>query len=215
MQELTDRQKDKYAWECYLWIVLALGVSLALISCTTAPIEEAKRTPDINQVVLPWSHADWDKELYASIDIKVYDKAKDIGVFCPNYFNLQIEIKKRVIGEFYVELARRESDWKIESESVDVGSVNNKDTWSVGLFQMSVVDQISYNFPMGYGYGTLLQPVPNIKLAVAIMEQNISKYESIQLRRGLAYWAPLMINGKYNQVDGIVAKVKQRVKECI
>lgn len=187
---------------------------LFLIGCATQqPIEQkpVNVTPKKN---LAWGQPAWDETLLSSIDIMVYEKAKDLETFCPKWLSLSLDEKFKTVGEFYVELAKRESDWSPDASSVDVGQKSNPDSWSIGLFQMSVVDQQNYKMPLGYDYAELLKPIPNIKLAVKIMELNISKYSLIVLPRGRAYWAPLMENGKYNQVKEIAKAVQALNPKC-
>ena len=197
--------------------ILYIVIPFILFGCLSSPVKE--QIQDQVQITQPkdglaWGHKDWDAVLFNNINVSVFDKASDIAMFCPNWKNLSQEKKLTTIGVFYVELSRRESGWNTNDTAVDVGTADNKNSWSIGLFQMSVDDQESYNLHYGFNYDDLLKAENNIKLATAIMEQNISKYGSITMRKNV-YWAPLKISGKYDQIDGIVNAVKAKADGCL
>ena len=158
----------------------------------------------------------WSDYLVEKVKAKIttYDKANDVTELCPKYKSLNTHQKLKLWGEFWVALCSFESSYKPTSASVDVGTQENKDTWSIGLFQMSVVDIKNYRIQnMSYKYDDLLKPLPNIDLATTIMAHQIEKKGGVFLASGV-YWAPLKIGGKYTRIKEIKALVKARVPAC-
>ncbi len=141
------------------------------------------------------------------------DKAQDIEYFCPKYRSLDKNSKLKAWGELFVALAYYESGFKPSSQSVDVGTKEKRDTWSIGLFQMSVVDIENYKIQnMKYSFDDLLRPEPNIDLAVTIMAQQINK-KSLIVVKSNPYWATLY-NGKYPKIKEIAVRVKKYAPLC-
>jgi hypothetical protein len=62
----------------------------------------------------------------------------------------------------------------------DVGT-SDKNTWSIGLMQMSVCDQANYGIRLGYTYDGLIQPIPNLQLAVLILAKQVAKYGKLMI----------------------------------
>lgn len=170
---------------------------------TTAPHPERK----------PWS--DLIIETFRK-DLAVYSKATDILDFCPKFASLSAQDRLKAFGELWVAVAYYESGFKPTSASVDVGKPELKDTWSVGLYQMSVVDQKNYKLDFGFKYEDLLKPLPNIKLALAIFKRQIEnrKYIAIPAPNPGLYWAVLRPGGKYDKSDLIAERVKKYAPKC-
>ena len=174
----------------------------------------------VERIKLSWEteknpeRAAWSDHLMKSINVATYEKASDITQFCPKFKSLSESQKKKAIGEFWVSLGVHESSWNPKSASVDVGTKDNKDTWSVGLFQMSVVDQKSYQKDFGFKYDDLLKAEPNITLATYIMERIITRRGAITLTSNV-YWAPLRIGGKYDKIAKIVERTKKEAPFCL
>lgn len=156
---------------------------------------------------MPWSN-EWIKLIKK--DLAIYKQAKDWKIFCPKFELLDDNGKIKAIGELWVAMALYESGFKPSTNSVDVGNKKNKDTWSVGLYQMSVVDTANKDFK--YSFAQLQQPIPNIHVAHTEMIRQI-------VRRGLLvvpnkpYWA-VMYRGKFDKVDSIAARVKKHASNC-
>lgn len=162
---------------------------------------------------IPWSDA-----LISAFkaDLATFSKATDITYFCPKFKSLDETGKLKALGEFWVAVANFESGYKKTSASVDVGKPDQKDTWSVGLYQMSVVDQKNYGLNFGYTYDDLLNPLPNIKLALAILKRQIEKRGVLAIpapNPGL-YWAVLRPGGKYDKSALIAERVKKYAPKC-
>ncbi|MGZ3772995.1 MAG: transglycosylase SLT domain-containing protein [Pseudobdellovibrionaceae bacterium] len=159
--------------------------------------------------------AAWSDEVVKTLreSIAVFDTAKDINEFCPKYHYLSEDLRLKAWGELLVGTALFESAFNPASASVDVGKKSDKNTWSVGLFQISVVDQQSYKIPMGYVYSDLLKPIPNIHLALAILKKQIQNRGYIVVPSN-PYWATLY-RKKYSKVDSIIARTKKYAPACL
>ena len=166
---------------------------------TTAPHPERK----------PWS-----KKLWTFIDKRFehLDKAKDTIKFCPKYPSLSYEQKVQVWCELFVAISYYESGYDPRNESPDVGEQDDKNTWSVGLMQVSQVDIKNYNIKdMNYTYEDLLTVGPNLDLATALMANQIDKVGTILIGpgRNWLYWATLHPGGSYDESENIIRRVKK------
>jgi len=139
------------------------------------------------------------------------DKAKDIATFCPKYSSLNQTQKINLWADLFAADSYFESGWDPANYSVDVGTQNDENTWSVGLLQMSVVDQQNYNLPFGFNFANLQQPADNLQLAIAIMAQQINKYGVVLIKSGQPglYWSTMNPGGRDDQTAGIVKMTEQ------
>lgn len=212
-----------------LFSALAL-VAIAASSCTTAQIgapalSTAGPTPSpivstptpAPPATLDWEknhpeRAPWSKALLAEVDahFSSFDKAADARIFCPNYDYTSRAQKEFMWATLIVWTSYNECAWNPADASVDVGAVSDRDTWSVGLLQLSVVDQASYGFKFGYVYADLQDPVKNLHLGVAIMAQSIEKKKKLLIEVGESglYWATLHPGGKYDKTAAIAVHTK-------
>lgn len=138
--------------------------------------------------------------------------AQDVYRLCPHYNELTYYEKIEVWADLFKWLAYYESAWNPRSTSVDVGEKNDKDTWSIGLLQVSVIDQKNLGLDCGFDYDSLLMPIPNITLGIAIMANQVKKRGKIFIPKGEAgnpgvYWATLHPGGKYDKTEEIVRLV--------
>ena len=104
------------------------------------------------------------------------DAATDVTAFCAPYRSLNKDQKINLLADIFAATASYECAWDPKSASVDVGTSNNKDTWSVGLLQLSVVDQANYGFKFVFNFADLQEPDPNLQLGIAIMAKQITKH---------------------------------------
>lgn len=143
------------------------------------------------------------------------DKANDVTTFCPKYKSLNQNQKINLWADLFASTAYYESAWNPKSYSVDVGTSSNADTWSVGLMQMSVIDQDSYNIHLGFNFSDLQDPIKNLQLSVAIMARQVTKYGKIMIPVGGSglYWATLHPGGKYDE-SAAIAKMTKRLTFC-
>lgn len=155
---------------------------------------------------------EWSQFLLTQIGIQwpQFSLAKDMGTFHSNYDSLTLDQKINVVADMIAMTAYYESSWNPTSTDVDVGEKSNKDTWSVGLMQLSVTDQVNYGFKLGYDFNDLQDPIKNLRLTLLIMGHQIEKYGLVCLpagHKGL-YWATLHPGGKYDKTLEIASKTK-------
>jgi hypothetical protein len=209
----------------------ATGESISLHASSPAPTTTAKYLP------LSWEHtnkphperAAWSLKLSQQIDkhFAKFDSARDINYFCPKYSSLDKLHKTKAIGDIFVGLAYYESGFNPLSNDPDVAKINHPNNyedypeeWSVGLFQMSVVDQKAYNLKLGYIFdpkqdpkkvklppNELRQPLPNIVLATEVMVKMLDKHDGVIRVSKNPYWATLKPGGKYDKSENIRAWV--------
>lgn len=143
------------------------------------------------------------------------DAATDIQTFCAGYASLNKDQKINLLADIFAATAYYECSWNPTSSSVDVGTSSNRDTWSVGLLQLSVVDQQNYNLSFGFNFSDLEDPIKNLQLGVAIMTKQITKHGVILIPVGGSglYWATLHPGGRYDATSGIV-KMTKRLSFC-
>lgn len=211
-----------------LFVVIAFFISgCSILDKTLTEVEREADNPELEKITtgLHWEHTDkehperaaWSKTLLASVDknFAVYDSAKDIIKFCPKYKSLTHAQKLKAWGEFWVGVAYYESGYNPKSASVDVGKQNDINTWSVGIFQMSVTDQKNYQLPTKYTYNDLLTASPNIDVANRVMVRQIQKKGLLVVPSGI-YWA--VISGKpgskYTHVNEIALRVQKYAGFC-
>jgi hypothetical protein len=161
--------------------------------------------------------SDWSNALLQYVDERfdLLDEADDIADFCPPYARLTRPERVNAWANLIASVTYYESAWNPTSNSVDVGNASDRDTWSVGLLQLSVVDQVSYGFQFGYAFADLQKPLPNLRLGVAILARQVSHYGLIAIPTGHSglYWAVLHPGGKYDQSANI-KKMTQKIALC-
>jgi len=140
------------------------------------------------------------------------DKAKDLYRFCPKYNTLNKDQKVKCISELFIAISYHESGYNPKVSEQDVGIEDDIRTWSQGLFSMSLMDQESYNIPLGFKGNDLLDPVKNIQLAVYIMSRQIDKCDLfIAPSRKYLYWVVLYESSlnRYDQTSDIIKRVQK------
>jgi len=182
-------------------------------------IEDAPKTT--GRISLSWeteSNQDRKKwsDLLTSIiknDIALYRSATDIGQLHPEFKNASFERQVKIIGEFWVAMAYYESGYNPKSSSVDVGSVGNLETYSVGLYQMSGVDSAAKKY--GYKYEALKDPLKNIEVATEQMRRQIGNAKLIFLPNAskYRYWAVALIGNKYSKIAEIKSRILKNVSQ--
>lgn len=223
-------KEDRQLWVLFI-ITFAIGVLLmGMVRCTSVPSKEiVEMKPQISPIITPqvpqliklsWEspkfmdRVNWSKELLNSINdnFSSLDKARDIKRFCPTYSKLDKQHKMQAWAELFVSLSEFESSWNPSDSEVDVGEVGNKNSYSVGLFQISQTDIKNYNIKnLNYTYEDLLRPEPNIKLALALMAHQIDKHGLIIVEdRNFVYWITLFESWTNwnDKTDQIISHVK-------
>lgn len=191
---------------------------------TTPPVNNGPFTANYKPMGLSWESASrpervaWSDGLYKLIAqyYTTLNTATDITDFCPYYHSLTKDQRINAWAGLIAATTYYESGYNPLSNSVDVGNAGDKDTYSVGLMQMSVVDQKNYGFNFGYKFADLQDPVKNLTLAMAIMNRQVQKYKVIAISKGNPglYWAVLYRGGKYDRVKNISDLNRSRITFC-
>lgn len=159
----------------------------------------------------PWSDA-----LISALDknFATLGKATDTKRFCPKYSSLSKEQKLKAMGEFFVALAYYESGYNPESSSVDVGTKDDLNSYSVGLYQMSGNDSAAKLFKADYK--ALKNPITNINVAVEQMRKQIKNTGLFILPNTskFRYWAIILDGNKYSKVPQVIERVKKHAPFC-
>lgn len=179
-------------------------VERAMDDAKASPTPTPRPTPDDDELesiivyqypeTKPWVH---ELSIQVGEHISTFGGAIDHRNFCDKYDQLDLDHKQLVWATMVAEIIRFECSFNPAEASVDVGTASDRNTWSVGLLQLSVVDQESYRLPMGYTFDDLKDPVKNLRLGFAIMQQLIEKDGQISAGmtrnwHGLAkYWSTI------------------------
>ena len=181
----------------------------SLFSKGSSPVETPTKTK------YQWNEY-WSEILRRNIFPKLatFDAASDITTLRPDWKLLTDEQKCEVLVCFFKSLAFYESGYNPRSESVDVGKRNNKETWSVGLLQLSGTDKETLKLPIGFDYEGLKDPENNLIEGIAIMVNQIRKRGKIIIpywEKGNpgVYWATLNPgNSSHDQSKYIITDVR-------
>lgn len=145
-------------------------------------------------------------------NLDALSSASDILKLHPKYGALNTQQRTTVWAEFFKALAYYESSFDPNSASVDVGVKGKPDTYSIGLLQLSVVDQANLGIRLGLDFDGLLKPDNNLKLGVLIMVNQIKKRGKIFIPKGEkgnpgVYWARINPGNRYDKTAEITAAV--------
>ena len=162
-----------------------------------------------------WDKIIEEKIVYHNLLSLVETHCVDIHKLQDNFTNLSFNTRVLVLREFFKAMMYFESAYNPESACVDVGNKKNKDTWSVGLFQVSVCDQENYKLPTSYTYQDLLDPENNIDLAFRIFARQLLRTKKIFIPKGEAgvYWAVIHPGGKYDKTQSIINLTREALKK--
>lgn len=201
-----------------------LLLTLLFLGCTDlTPPPKAPQEPS-TPLVLYWTNTTephperepWTKQIEIELtnDLALYSASKDITQLCPKFHSLNDSLKIKGIGEFWVALAYYESGFNPKSYSVDVGNQNNKETWSVGLYQLSGTDGPAKLY--GATFEKLKDPVLNIKVAAETMRRQLKNTNTILLDNSSKnrYWAVALHGNKYSKIPEIKARVLKHAPSC-
>ena len=203
-----------------LLILLLVTISLFFVTCTNKlpldPNESFNKNPTHS-----WHSQEWSDYTKSLVDAKfsTLDNASDVKQLCKSYNALTKDQKLNMWVELFSAIAKFESSYDPKAEGVDVGTKENKDTWSVGLLQLSVVDQVNLGLPMGLKYEDLKDPKNNLKLGVSIMSNQIQKRKKVLIPKGekgvvSVYWA--VINpGNKNDKSKEILEMTNKSEGCL
>lgn len=147
---------------------------------------------------------------FFDLHLDTFEKASDITKLRADYFYLTRDARLDMFVAFIKAIVYFECGYNPKSYSVDVGSKDNRNTWSVGLMQMSVTDQANYGFDFGFSFEDLQQPIPNLRLALTIMKKQVEKRGKFLIAKGEPglYWATISPGGKYDSSPTILKGLK-------
>lgn len=156
----------------------------------------------------------WSEELFKMVAAQydILSQASDVLRIHPLFNRLNKSQQITCLCQFIATMTYYESGYNPKASSVDVGEVNVLDTYSVGLLQLSVVDQKNLNIPLGYTYADLQDPIKNLNLGVRIMANQVRKRGKFLIAKGESgnpgvYWAVIHPGGKYDKTSEILANV--------
>lgn len=218
----------------FLSILLSFSV---MISCSskstktepTIPIV-VKPTPtpqipsDVADIPLYWENTTAphpERQAWSAVVIagfreykSIFDKASDVTDICPKYKTLTPAQQLKALGEFWVAVAYYESGFNPLSESVDVGTKNNKESWSVGLYQLSGVDKVAKKF--GANYEQLKNPLVNIGVSIEQLKWQVETTGKFMLPNSSSskYWSVTTIGNKNSKVSEIKARTLKYAPLC-
>lgn len=217
------------------WKILILSAAI-LQACTNLPVGNESGKNDDSKESLPtlpsqplpslslsWESGHPERKAWSDAVLKrlaadwsVFDAASDMKDVCAGYAALTKPQKLKTWGELFVAIAYYESSWNPKSASVDVGSKDKRDTWSIGLYQVSVVDQPWAGGGTKYTYDELLTPEPNIHLATVLMKRQIKNTGLIFLPNSskFRYWAVILVGNQYSKIDKIRERIAKNTGWC-
>lgn len=179
------------------------------------PVEES-----IARIELSWEvkaeRVAWSEQIISNFkkDFDVFSSATDVLEICPKFKSLTKDHQLKAFGEFWVAVAYHESAYKPTQESVDVGSKNDKGSWSVGLYQMSSNDNSAKD--LGVSYEMLKNPIHNINVAMLQLKKQVSKRGKFYLQNSdsMRYWAVILKGNRYSQISDINSRVLKNAPFC-
>jgi hypothetical protein len=174
----------------------------------------------------PWS--DYVYALVTSDELfPVFDKAKDVKDFCPNYPKLNKMQKGTLWTELFSAIAFYESAWspvsrmqeKNKNGTPKYDELTGLYLYSEGLLQLSYQDTLwasycAFDWPKDMDLKpkdpkkTILDPYKNLDCGVRIMSRIIAKRGVVKTTVGY-YWAVIIPGGSYQQIANIQGMTKK------
>jgi hypothetical protein len=158
----------------------------------------------------------WTAYLFKRLE-EIYDshilKITDLYRFRNDVDKFTKDQKIYLVAEIICQMSKYESSWNPATNSVDVGEQENIDTYSVGLMQVSVVDQ-DWAKPKDktrYTFKELQKPIPNLDLTISILKRQIEKTGLLILNNDskYRYWAILLEGNRYSKVETILSTIRK------
>lgn len=213
-----------------LFVIFAIGCKQTEAP-TPAPVEQTQPTPApiVTEPVVYGIAGSWENtteshperqpwtaklEKLFTQDLGLYGSATDVVDFCPKFHDLNDSQKLKALIEFSIALALYESSFKPGQYSVDVGTKNDKGSWSVGLYQMSGNDNSAKE--IGATFETLKDPLVNIEVYMIQLKKQIAKRNKFFLNNSdsMRYWAVALRQNKYSKIPEIKARVLKYSPAC-
>lgn len=191
------------------YLLLAL---MFLTGCANIPVNVpavVHQDEPVKAVSLPWGHDDWSQELVSNFASRMdaFSKAKDIDEYCPKFNLLNAEAKAQALAFLAVAISKFESDWNPKDSMIESNGAA-----SIGLFQLSYGDA---HCPRSKAEASLMDPIVNIRCAVAIMADEVkqdgiiaaggyTKYGAPPAKGMARYWSVLRVpdsKSKHHKAD--------------
>lgn len=139
--------------------------------------------------------------------LEIFKTATDLNRIKVGFHTLSKENQIVILREFIKAICYYESGYNPRLQNVDVGEKSDKNTWSIGLMQISQVDQKSFKLALNYTFDQLLEPIPNLHLALEILERQIMKTGKFILHKSspFRYWAVILDDGRYSELPSILS----------
>lgn len=204
-----------------IWESITKAIVSALSSANNPKIDE--KSPEVttepkkaSEIIVKPSNGrftKWNDSWTAPLDklitahLETFLTAKDLNRIRVGLLTLPKDQQVVIFREFVKAICYYESGFNPKSQSVDVGTKADKDTWSVGLMQMSVVDQKNYKTPFLYDFAKLNEAIPNLELALFIMARQVKNTGLFILHKSHKnrYWAVILDEGKYSKLPEILS----------
>lgn len=213
-------------WEAFISLVKSLMKEYGqktIEYCLVENNPELNKKSDVNEtkdVVFKVPKLAWDNKLGDKVsehlfntiknNLEILNKAKDFNLLNSSS-NLSDYQKICIWCHFFVAVAKFESSYNPKSYSVDVGTKNDKGSWSVGLYQMSANDSSAKKF--NATFESLQDPIVNINVSVEQMTKQIKNSGLIFLPNNskYRYWAVLLVGNKYSKIKQIISETKKNI----
>jgi len=150
-------------------------------------------------------------------NFEVVDRAHDMDLFCPNYYNLNRDERVDVWAQLIAGMSWFESGWnkkaRMAEPKLGIDQVTGKTVASEGLLQLSYTDTLwrnycEFNWSQDIQFEeddfrkTIFDPYINLTCGVGILTSQIKKYERIVIKDG-AYWSVIKKDHRNNKVPQI------------
>lgn len=140
-------------------------------------------------------------------NLSVFDGAKDVAAFCPNYKLLSITARINVWSEMVSAISKFESNWKPTTDYKE-----STGQYSRGLLQMSYGDSYD-DCPESISAGDLHDPIVNLKCGISAMVKLI-KRDGVIVGSGSSpyaglcrYWSTSRLSHHLKEIQAMTKKV--------
>lgn len=155
------------------------------------------------------------EQIYRNFDI--LDRAHDMDLFCPNYYNLNHDERVNVWGQLIAAMSWFESGWnkkaRFPEPRLGIDPVTNRTVHSEGLLQLGYADAMwrsycDFDWTQDIQFEdddirkTIFDPYLNLTCGIGILTSQIKKYERIIIKQG-AYWAVIKKDHRNQKINGI------------
>lgn len=150
-------------------------------------------------------------------NFEVLDRAHDMDLFCPNYYNLNRDERVDVWAQLIAGISWFESGWnkkaRMPEPSLGIDQATGRTVCSEGLLQLGYADTLwrsycDFNWAQDIQFEdddirkTIFDPYMNLTCGIGILTSQIKKYERIVVKEG-AYWAVIKKDHRNNKVPQI------------